>query len=353
MKKVLLILLCISLTFTAVACSNSAVSASDTAASQTVATTAPTESAAPIATTSEGKQFTIGYAAFDLTAENNMRISKQLEAACDAAGVKLATLTAEGDANTQVQQVENFIVMGVNALIIYPVDPKVVADSMKQAREAGIYVINADQLADKDSYDVGISVDMADLGVQCDKMASDWIDKTFPDAKPGTVKTAVFGTWASEQFASRCNAMLDLPSYNEKAVIVEKYDIGQNYAFDLPQDMSICIQKHPDISAILSFTDTFAMLTDEVIMQNASTLDISKIGSFTVDWSSAGMQKIKASETDGSTIRGTIASNLDIGNLLVDVALQKFDKSKLNADNVLMGPLVPITSDNVDQHMNG
>lgn len=293
----------------------------------------------------EEDKFTIGYSASTLTGEFNKRVSQELQAECDKRGIELITLSAEGDVNAQTQQIENFITMGVDAMIIFPVDPAVMGAPMKQAREAGIFVVDADQLAEKGSFDVGLSVDMAQLGVTTVKLASDWVDKTFPNAEPGSVKVAVFGVWLTEQFAKRGDVMMDMASYNDKVTVVAKYEMGLDYATTLPQYVGVLLQEHPDISVILSFTDTFALIIDELLLQEPG-LDLSKIGQFTVDWSQGGLEAIQKSANNESTIRGTAATNIQIAQELVDGALGKLE---VNEDGIYYGRIDPISADNVNE----
>jgi ABC-type sugar transport system substrate-binding protein len=281
-----------------------------------------------------------------------MRVNKKLQEICDANGVKLNVVAAQGDVNQQVQQVENFITMDVDALIILPVDPKVLGPVMKQAKDAGIYVVNSDQLADPEDFNAALSVDMYDLGVQCNMIASAWIDKTFPDAPDGSVKVAVFGFGATEQFKMRGDAMMTIADLNKKCTVVQYYDTTVNtYQQDVPNNAAILLQQHPDINVILSFTDTFALLVQGVLDQNKSTLDFSKIGQFTIDSSVAGFNAIKASQTNESAIRGTIVAGLDIYTELFQLATQAMDKSRFNEDNIAYGVLTPVTSDNIDDYM--
>lgn len=351
-KKILVALLSLTLVLALVACSTSAPADSTPATQSAAASGTAAASTAPTEETST-KQFTIGYATSDLSSEYNMMVHNSMEAVCAAQGIKLVTLSADGDANTQVQQIENLITMGVDSLIVYPVDPKVVGDAMKKAKDAGIYVVNADQITDPANYDVAISADMHDLGVQCVKMASEWIDKTFPDAPDGSVKVAVLGVWVNEQFAERCDVMTKIADYNKKATVVKTYDLGtMTSQADISNNTAILLQEHPDINVILSFTDMFAMLADEVVMQNASSMDLTKFGQFTVDRSAAGFQKIKDSQTNDSSIRGTIVPGINIAQDLVDAATQKIDKSKFLENNVYNEPLFAVTADNVDQYMD-
>jgi len=340
------------LAFTAFACTAAPAPESESAATEaTEATEAPATE--PVAEApAEPEEFTIGYAAPDLSSEYNMMVHNTLETICAEQGIKLHTLSAEGDVNLQVQQVENFITMGIDAMIIYPVDPTVLGPTMKTAKDAGIYVVNADQVASPDSYDVALSADMHDLGVQNVLMASEWIDKTFPDAPDGSVKVAVFGFWLTEQFAARCDVMTQIADYNKKCTVVATYDATvQSYQTDIVNNAAILLQQHPDVNVILSFTDIFALLIDEVIMQNAASLDLTKIAQFTVDRSKAGFTKIKASQTNESTIRGTIVPGINIAQDLVDAATQKIDKNLFLENNIYNQPLFAVTSDNIDDYM--
>ena len=293
----------------------------------------------------EEQKFTIGYSAQTLAGEFNKRVSEELQAEADKRGIELITLSAEGDVNTQTQQIENFITMGVDSMIIFPADPAVMGDPMKKARESGIFVVDADQLAESGSYDVGVSVNMTDLGVTTVELASDWVNKTFPDAEPGSVKAAVFGVWISEQFAERSDVMMDMASYNDKVSVVGKYELGLDYATTIPQYIGVLLQEHPDINVILSFTDTFALIIDELLLQEPG-LDPSKIGQFTVDWSQGGLDAIQRSKNNESTIRGTAATNIQIAQELIDAAMGKLE---VNEDGIYFGRIDPISADNVDE----
>lgn len=347
MKKVIAILIAMMLAFTAVACTTAP--ASETTEPEAAAT----QAAEAPETTAEAEQFTIGYAAPDLSSEYNMMVHNSLEAICAEQGIKLLTLSAEGDVNLQVQQVENFITMGIDSLIIYPVDPTVLGPTMQKAKEAGIYVVNADQLATPECYDVAISADMHDLGVQNVLMASAWVDKMFPDAADGSVKVAVFGFWVTEQFAERCDVMTQIADYNKKCKVVATYDSTlQTYQTDIANNAAILLQQHPDVNVILSFTDIFALMVDEVLMQNAASLDLTKIAQFTVDRSKAGFTKIKAAQTNESTLRGTIVPGINIAKDLIDAATQKIDKSVFIENNIYNQPLFAVTTDNIDDYMD-
>ena len=272
LKKAAATLITAGLLLSMAACGDSG-SKSDGAASGTAGTGAETKApdagtAAEGETKADGDKYRIGLSMGVSNTEFCMKVMAEVQNACDAnPNVELTTLSADSDANTQVTNIDNLVTSGVDAILVYPVDPEICADAMKRAREAGIHVVIVDQMpSDTDSFDVGISVSMHDLGQGVNEMASDWIDATFPDAEDGSIKVGVLGLWSTEQFAERCDVFNEMADYNSKAVVCESYDHNaSNFATETAQNVEILLQKHPDINAILCFTDTQATIAEEAI----------------------------------------------------------------------------------------
>ena len=321
--------------------------------SSTAATTAGRTSATAEASASE--KYRIGLSMGTSNTEFCMKLMKEVQMACDEnPNTELITLSADSDANTQVMNIDNLVTMGVDAICVYPVDPQVCADSMKKARDAGIYVVVIDQIpSDRDSFDVGISVSMHDLGQGVDEMVSDWIDATFPDAADGTIQCGVLGLWATEQFAERCDVFNEIADYNPKATVVESYDCNvANFATETAQNVELLLQKHPDINAILCFTDTQACIAEETIEKNKDVmhLDTSKIGIFTVDHSTTSYELLGKSATNESCLRGIVTTNLNAGKLMYDVASKNYDTSDLVDGKILYQPIEKIDVNNMDEY---
>lgn len=312
-------------------------------------------SAASTAAASAGEKYRIGLSMGTSNTEFCMKLMKEVEIACsENPDVELTTLSADGDANTQVMNIDNLVTMGVDAICVYPVDPEVCVDAMKKAREAGVYVVIIDQMPeDRDSFDVGISVSMHDLGEGVNEMVSDWVNATYPDAEDGSIKCGVLGLWATEQFAERCDVFNEMADYNSKAVVCESYDCGlANFATETAQNVEILLQKHPDVKAILCFTDTQATIAEETIQKNkdALNLDLSQIGIFTVDHSTASYDLLGKSVDNQSCLRGIVTTNLDAGKLLYQAAMQEFDSSSLEDGKILYQPIVKIDLTNMEEY---
>ncbi len=84
------------------------------------------------------------------------------------------------DINTQVQQLENFAQLGVDGIIIYPVDAKAIIPTMVDISKKGIKIIVCDypQVTDKDSdivWETFIGHDFLEMGKAAGKIAVDYL----------------------------------------------------------------------------------------------------------------------------------------------------------------------------------
>jgi ribose transport system substrate-binding protein len=86
--------------------------------------------------------------------------------------VKITSVSAAYDLNTQVGQIENFIANKVDMIVVNSADPKGIAPVLKKARAAGIVVVAVDVAAD--GADATVMSDNASAGkVACDYMAKE------------------------------------------------------------------------------------------------------------------------------------------------------------------------------------
>lgn len=321
MKKLLAMLLALTMLFTVTACSTT----NDDDSGKT-----------------EDDAYFIGYAAPGLSSEFNMMIYDGLTALAEEEGVRLETLSCEGDVAKQIEHIETFITMGVDCILIFPVDPGSCTDALVRAREAGIKVVTSDINVGEEAFDLAYNYSEEALGKACAQAAAEWIDATFPDASPGSVTCAIIGAGFSEQSLARGEYQSTVTEYTDKANLVEVYNVGlENFATLSEQYTQVILQNYPDIACIISFTDTLALIADEIIMQTDK--DISKIGQFTVDLSKNGFDAISASRNNESTIRGTAGFpdicqhlfNMVMGRIAVDENGVCFlDPSIITADTI-------------------
>lgn len=105
------------------------------------ATSAP---AAPEAKGNSGKGLKIALSSQHLTNDFNRGVVAGVKAKCEELGAEVVTANAKGDSNQQVSDIENFITMGVDAIIIGGGEGPAFAPVMKKMAEKGIPCITVD-----------------------------------------------------------------------------------------------------------------------------------------------------------------------------------------------------------------
>ncbi len=142
MKKMLAIVLMLALVLGLGACASSQTTAAPTQAATTAASTAA-ETTAPAT-----KSFKIGFSVSTLNNPFFVTMTEAASAKAKTLGAELLVVDASDDTAKQASTIENFLVQGVDLIIINPVDSKAAAASVKTANDAGIPVISVDRSVD-------------------------------------------------------------------------------------------------------------------------------------------------------------------------------------------------------------
>lgn len=84
----------------------------------------------------------VGVSLLNLANEFIVKIESALEDEAKQLGVRLLVNDAQRDAGRQIQQVENFIAQGVNAIVLNPCELEASSPAVEKARAAGIPIVN-------------------------------------------------------------------------------------------------------------------------------------------------------------------------------------------------------------------
>ena len=87
---------------------------------------------------------TIGFSTITLTNPFFMVIADAMEEAAKPHGYELIVVSGERDVKKQADQIDDFIVRGVSAIVLNPCDSKSIGPAIKRANEAGIPVFTND-----------------------------------------------------------------------------------------------------------------------------------------------------------------------------------------------------------------
>ena len=303
-------------------------------------------------TTLNGKALTkIGFAAPAMDNEFMTNLKRSLEEAAAEHGIEVVTSVAEQSTAKQVEQIENMVTMGCEAICVSPVDLDAILDSLKDAKDKGVVISLCGVVPeDKAYYDVVANVEQYDLGNMAAKAAADWIDKTFPDAEDGSIEVAILALNNSTEAIKRADGLKSIEELTSKAKIVVEYDAtgsasiptkAQEYA-------EMMLISYPDVKCVLGYSDFMGLPADEVIMRTPG-VDKETFGIFACDYSYAGCEAIEKSITNESTYRGSGAFGVEFGRVMFDTCVGNVEFDDLG---VYYEPAFVINKDNVNDYLN-
>src|SRR5690606_1844320 len=132
----------------------------------------------------------IGYSTLTTQGDFMALLARVFEERFTALGHKFEVASADLNPAKQIEQIENFITLGVDGLVIMAVEPSSLDDVLKRAQDAGVIIIAFSQPTKY--YDVYLGADNYANGKVQAERAAEWIEKTFLDAAEGSIEVAIF-----------------------------------------------------------------------------------------------------------------------------------------------------------------
>ena len=249
----------------------------------------------------------VGFSALMMSSEFFTDMSNQMQAYFEERGMQYSVADANGDPQTQIQTIENFVQMGMDYIICFVVDASSITDTLIKARESGAFIIVIGTVLDnKDAADVCISISQYESGAVEAELASEWIDATFPDAEDGSVEVALLTNSENEDAVARCDGLRTIADINSKVTLVEEHETtqaegsaaGQNYA-------EMELMNHPELKAILTYGTDQGQGANEAAMING-TINKDEFAVFTIDTAEFIRNKVIESASGDSVLRGTV-----------------------------------------------
>ena len=249
----------------------------------------------------------VGFSALMMSSEFFTDMSNQMQAYFEARGMEYSVADANGDPQTQIQTIENFVQMGMDYIICFVVDRVSISDALIRARQAGAFVIVIGTvLDDKEAADVCISISQYESGVVEAELGAAWIEEHYPDAADGTVKVGILENSENEDAVARCNGLKTIAELTSKAVIVEEHETTQSEGAAAGQNMAeMMLMNNPDLAVILTYGTDQGSGANEAAMANGS-VNKDTFAVFTIDTAEFIRGKVKESVEGTSVLRGTV-----------------------------------------------
>jgi ribose transport system substrate-binding protein len=260
------------------------------------------------------------------------QIKESVDAEAKAKGVNLIVADAKGDPSIQVDQIEDMIIRGVNAVICIPVDPAAVGNELKAAKKANISVINVEREALDAPGDTFIATD--EFGAA--KTLGEYVCKvTGGKANIGVIQGQLGTKSEMDRDKGFSEAIADCPGLRLVAKQPSQAWM-QDEGFAIAQDM---LQGFPDINAFFGEANPLALGAAHAV--KVAHID-NKVWIFGFDGDVAGLQAVRAGTLDATMTQKTQY----IGKLAMDSALDLIDGKQLPKEQLQEAVLT--TKENVD-----
>ncbi|MCF0134243.1 MAG: sugar ABC transporter substrate-binding protein [Blautia sp.] len=340
-KKLMSVLLTVAATVTLlVGCSGINVFAEDAAAETTVDVSV-----------AQGKK--IGMTVPTLASDFINYLTQAAQATvAEELGCDMQIDSCDGDVTKQIEQIENYVTMGMDLIIVFPVNGEALGTVVKNAVDAGVPVFGFAMEIPNVTSEM-ISAEETVMGSACGDMANEWINETFADRGDGEVNVYVLRGSTQPEIVVRSDAIVEALKTNPKNNIIEEESENQddrNVARRMTENQ---FNANPDIDVIVTCNAESALGAESFIMSSDSPVaDMSKFAIFTVDETDEVDAKISASLTDESALRGTISMG-GIPDTIAD--LMKGIVPILTESEIIPridGSIFPIDDSNIEEYMN-
>lgn len=288
----------------------------------------------------------VGYCVPDTTEPFLANLTNSVKEKFAADGVDVQIADARGDATTQLNQIQNFVAMKANLIIIMAVDPTSCSDAIKAAQAKGVKVLVAG--GDTGVYDAIMHTDQKADGTMIAQMAADWIKETFPDAEKESIEVAIFEDRSSPEATQRSDGMKEITNLSSSVKVVKT--VGSIKNLDTAQAAAENLfQTNPNVKAILCYNNGGSLGVSAYVSKPGSAVkDKAKFGTFASDFSPESIQAVIDSATNKSVFRGVVkfGSN-DLPGDTYNLAKKIINGESFQKEN--LDPLTIITPKNAGE----
>lgn len=282
------------------------------------------------------RTFTIGWAMNSDAFPFSVAVNRGTDLAVADMDIDLLHVDGQGDTQTQIAQVEDFITQGVDGIVLIAWDATAIVPQVEAAAAAGIPLLTCfNDLggAPVENYPGSISLIGVDE-VEVGRVAARQILDLLPDGGQIAVIEGAPGFQAS---IDRSSGFIEVLAENPSIEVVatQPGNWSREEALSVAENLLLA---HPELDVIYTHDDSMALGAIDAL-KNAGTLDQVKV--FGIGGSAAGIEAIEAGELYGTVFY----SPVDAGYLCTKALVAFLEGEPLPEYILLPTPLV--TSDNV------
>jgi ribose transport system substrate-binding protein len=250
----------------------------------------------------------------------------------DEAGVELLVSDAQDDAQTQADDIQNFITQGVDVIVINPVDSAAIVTSVEAANQADIPVVTVDRAAEGGE----ISAHIASDNVQGGQMAGEYLVEEIGGSGQVAQLEGIAGTSAARDRGEGFQQAVDAASGID-IVATQTANFDRDEGFTVAQNI---FQGNPDLAGVFAQNDEMALGAVEAAREAGILQNLVIVG---FDAVPDALEAIEAGD-----MAATIAQQPDLmGRESVEAAAALIDGEDVEAEQLIEVKLV--TQDNVSE----
>ncbi|MFV0293925.1 MAG: substrate-binding domain-containing protein [Paracoccus sp. (in: a-proteobacteria)] len=250
-----------------------------------------------------------------------IELADAMKAEAEAQDIPLEVSIANQDLNKQLADVEDFIVKGVDVLVISPVDSQGALAAITKAEAAGIKVVTVDIPVTDGEVTSHIGTDNYTGGIKAGELMAEVLG--------GKGKVAIIDYPTVQSVVARVDGFRKaLKDFPEIEIVAQQTGITRAEALSVSQNM---LQANPDITGIFGFGDD-AALAAAVAVKSAGLADQVKVIGFD------GMEEARNAVDTDPVMVGVIQQFPDqMGKTAVETAAMVIDGHDVPAEQ----PIVP------------
>lgn len=264
---------------------------------------------------------------------------------------------AGNNVSMQVQQIQNFITMGAEMIVIVPTEVEAIADAMEEARSHGIKVVLSGVTADiGDVYDAVTFSDEYLIGCYVAMLGKMWAEDNHADNP--AFETVIFTSTLNDDAITRTTGIQSIydpylknidgvyidehgevvdeanrvnnPAYSELVATNPIYEVEIGLDMDGRTAMAAVLAEHPNVRLVLNYMSMNSTTASQYILDTYDEEEWPEFGIFSggVLGDEADYMVGSVSETDGyrSVFRGAVAfGGNDAAQGLADLSYKVFN----------------------------
>ena len=287
----------------------------------------------------EKDSYTIGFSPYTLTNEYFTAVLDGVQKACDETGSELIYFDPQNDPTQQASQIDDMIASGIDALIYIPYDSAGAQTVLQTCKDAGVKVINIDNVITEDDYDLVDGIIASD-NTQLGYLSGQWVAENHPDGANILIvhlQTAESCIINVDGFWKGIEENADDPDAYREVQVVEGEGSTET-SFNVVSD---ALQAHDDIDVIYCINDTSALGAVQAVEDAGKTGEIDILGK---DGAPIGKHAI----ADGTMVQTSAQRPTYMGYLGVKEALDVLNGKEIEFNTAIES--YSITADNIDEY---